>query len=453
VPSWWVRALEEAGFSVALRFFQAEYNCELVARRGAAAPAIAFDGLGCVDPVLSVAGDQALRVALRSGFGADEGAEGRIVGNGAMLYLLNAGEAPLEVGVELVLDEPAEIALQLDGRVVARFAADGAAPASAPRAIRSTALLLPSGGHALRVALPRGWARLRRLAFDGRRAPREALLSTLPFDLYDRYALAAAVQSRVAPHARTLIDIGGKIGGEIGHLAWTGDFFPGLAVRALDERKADLPGHLAGRVSGRLPFADRSFDVVLALDVLEHVPSDERAAWLEEVWRISGDLLLLGNPFATPGVAEADRYLFELIRARYGYEHRFLAEHLAHGHPDLEATQDFFRARGAAVAVLPSGGLGAWLLGQTMNAILSHPEQDESYALANRALNRSVPVRASAPPTYRHLLVVDRRGSDLAAALSDLAPQPGGEVAAVAAVLAGLARARDAAAGREAEGA
>ncbi|MFM7737295.1 MAG: class I SAM-dependent methyltransferase, partial [Alphaproteobacteria bacterium] len=40
-PSWWVRTFERAGLGTALRFFQAEFNCELVGRRGGPPPAVA----------------------------------------------------------------------------------------------------------------------------------------------------------------------------------------------------------------------------------------------------------------------------------------------------------------------------------------------------------------------------------------------------------------------------
>ncbi|MFM7143747.1 MAG: class I SAM-dependent methyltransferase, partial [Alphaproteobacteria bacterium] len=329
--------------------------------------------------------------------------------------------------------------LALDGRVEARF------PEMPGRSVHRATVVLPAGGHGLRFSLSRGWGRLHRLAFTaavGGAGAREDLVASLPFDLHERYALARAVVERLAPGARTILDVGGTMGGDAGHLAWTGDFFPSSDVVVADTRWADVPGHLRIEPGAPLPFADRSFDVVLAMDVLEHVPPDARAAWLDEVYRVADGLLLVANPFATPGVADADRYLFELIRSRWGYEHGFLAEHLALGHPDLAATCDRLRALGAAVAVLPSGHLPSWLLLQTMNAWLSHPEQDRSFAEANRAANRSIGLGGTVEPAYRHLVVADRRGGDPAARLADLlsarAPEAESLRAALAAVPAGL---------------
>lgn len=414
VPSYWIDTLERVGLPARLRFFQAPYNCELVARRDGVPPPISFEGLGSEDPVLCAEGS-GLLVAFRSGVGVlEEGV--RFVEDGALVYLLNASRAPLLLHLDLELgdDPPNGLTVHLDGRVVGRFAA-------ATR-ITVAPLLLPEGGHHLRLRPLAGWARLRRLRARVVPATHAELCETLPFDLFERYALTAAVVARVRPQAASLLDVGGTMGADGGHLAWTGDFFPGLEVQVVDARPADHPRHVVAGAGGPLPFGDRSFDVVSAQDVFEHVVPEHRAAWLEELWRITDGVLLLGNPFSTPGVREADRYLYELIRRRFGYEHRFLLEHLTYGLPDLEATRDFFSRRGASVAVLPSGHLPTWLLLQTLNALLSHPEQDASFVEANRAVNRAAPFAAPATPAYRHLLVIDRGGARHEAVLGSLGP-------------------------------
>ena len=439
VPSWWVRVLENAGLAPSLRFFQAPYNCELVARRGGPAPVVSFDALGVADPLLRSDGTPAARLALRAGFGAPSADGGRIVSDGALVYVLNPGTVPLAIDVAVSFDEPVPCTLTLDGRVIGRSsAASGAAGDQASSTILRAHALLPAGGHNLRLAIAPGWARLRTIAVTATPSSSTELCATLPFDMYERYALAAAAVRTVAPATTRLLDVGGTMGGGAGHLAWSGDFFPGCHVDVVDARAADYPEHRVLDPQAPLPFADGAFPVVMALDVFEHVPAAARAAWLAEIWRVSGRILLLGNPFATAGVAEADAYLFELIRTRYGYEHGFLAEHLRHGHPEIEATRRFFVERGASVSVLPSGYLPAWILLQTVNAWLSHPEQDHTYVLANQLANRAIGLAATAAPAYRHLLVVDRDGADHGAALEALVARRTPDLEAVGAAIGAL---------------
>jgi SAM-dependent methyltransferase len=89
---------------------------------------------------------------------------------------------------------------------------------------------------------------------------------------------------------------------------------------------------------GRLPFLDRAFDVVVCLDVLEHIPPQARENFVAELGRVSAKRVLLACP--SDEAAWADDYL------RADYERRgvsappWLDEHGEHGLPsvaDLES--------------------------------------------------------------------------------------------------------------------
>ena len=429
VPARWIEAIERRGFGVAHRFCQAQYNLEMVARRSGPPPAIGFEDLGKAEPILALCGEGRLSAALRSGFGALDDGRRRVVSPGAVVHLLNRGGSPLRLRIRLRWSAPTASVLRLDDRVLARLPLDAAAPSTVEG-------LLPSGGHCLTITPDAGWGWLESLEVEAVQGDPAELRRTLPFDLHGRYALAAEVIDRLGLSSDSVLDVGGAMGMGRGHLAWVGDFLPNADAWVVDPRAVDHARHVQADATAQLPMADRASAVVLATDVLEHVPAGARAHWLEEVWRVTGRVLLLANPFATPGASEADRYLFELIRSRWGYAHPFLQEHLENGLPDLPGVVAFFRDRGASVSVLPSGNLANWLLLQTLNATLSHPEQDTTYALANAAFNDAIGVRDAVPPTYRHLLVIDRTGADHTVLLGDLlasgTPDPGPTLAALA---------------------
>jgi hypothetical protein len=204
-----------------------------------------------------------------------------------------------------------------------------------------------------------------------------------------------------------VLDVGGVMGGAHGHFATLGDFFPADDTCAIDVRVADHPDHLA--VAGPpLPFADASFDLVLCQDVLEHVPVDGREVLLDELRRVARRFIVLGAPFATAGVRDADAVLFALVKARHGYEHDFLREHLSHGHPELAATVAHFASAGASVVVLPNGYLPYWTLMQAANLLLADPTLGERYARGQARYNGQVADWRE--PAYRHLLIVDLAG-------------------------------------------
>ncbi len=102
---------------------------------------------------------------------------------------------------------------------------------------------------------------------------------------------------------RNLLDIGSGRGVFLWPLL---DAFPDLPVTALDlldERVADMQAVHAGGVAQltalkmdvtALAFADRSFDVVTMLEVLEHIPDTAKA--LAEVCRVAGRALICSVP-------------------------------------------------------------------------------------------------------------------------------------------------------------
>ena len=84
-----------------------------------------------------------------------------------------------------------------------------------------------------------------------------------------------------------------------------------------------------------LPFATRSFDTVVSVDVLEHLPAAERPRFLEELVRVAARRVVLAFPAGTRAAAH-DRSLADRYRRLRGTLDQSLAEHLEHGLPDAE---------------------------------------------------------------------------------------------------------------------
>lgn len=93
------------------------------------------------------------------------------------------------------------------------------------------------------------------------------------------------------------------------------------------------PWMLAVRAdAAALPFAAGAFDLVLMIDVLEHVPPRARAGIARECARVARGTLAIGFPSGGPAEAhdrELDRWLGARGLARPGW----LAEHLTHPFP------------------------------------------------------------------------------------------------------------------------
>ncbi len=95
-----------------------------------------------------------------------------------------------------------------------------------------------------------------------------------------------------------------------------------------------------------LPFKDRSFDYVLAMDVLEHVPRESRRAFCEELTRVCREAVLADVPLEGDDdifqAARYDRAFQEAYEKRFGKGEGNVAEHLQNGHPTPGEVLSYF---------------------------------------------------------------------------------------------------------------
>jgi hypothetical protein len=98
-----------------------------------------------------------------------------------------------------------------------------------------------------------------------------------------------------------------------------------------------VPTQTAVLASGTdLPFADRSFDVVLCLEVLEHIPPQSRARVVSELCRVARKTVIITHPYGF--LARFDDYLLAAISslATLIGKNRpsWLREHLQNPYPE-----------------------------------------------------------------------------------------------------------------------
>jgi len=104
-----------------------------------------------------------------------------------------------------------------------------------------------------------------------------------------------------------------------------------------------------------LPFGDGEFDVVLTLDLLEHVPPELRPKALSELARVASRRVVVACPCGE-GALEADRRLARFYRMQGRKPPVWLAEHLENGFPEVAEIASSLEPYGE-VRVVPNEGL------------------------------------------------------------------------------------------------
>ena len=158
----------------------------------------------------------------------------------------------------------------------------------------------------------------------------------LNLDVSVRYAPVVRWIRRRCPSGTAILDVGCGPAG-VGH--YLKRVVVGVDKEFIANRRSRF---LAPVISSAmvLPFRDGSFDVTVAMDVLEHIPPEERNRFIQELFRVSRCHIVLGVP-SGPLAARQDRELASYYFKQHGTDYTFLTEHLEYGLPtpsELENT-------------------------------------------------------------------------------------------------------------------
>ena len=158
------------------------------------------------------------------------------------------------------------------------------------------------------------------------------------------------------------------------------------------------------QVNGKnLPFENNSFDVVSALDVLEHIPEKDRGDFLSELARVSKDSLFLSAPFSDSSIEQVEGLVFDQIHKLYGLKHLQLLEHRKCGLSDIETTTQTLSKFFPSGESFSYGSLGNWLFNQTIkHCYLFKKNSKKIHAVLDKWMTAEMNLSDFDPPFSHH---------------------------------------------------
>ncbi len=179
------------------------------------------------------------------------------------------------------------------------------------------------------------------------------------FDQYQRYKnVQMYVESlRQGDETFRILEVGANVHKNLGQ------FLPEDQIIYLDIEVPEELQNDSDYVQGdatQMDYLADSFDVIVALDVYEHIPAERRKAFLSEIARVSKKGFFICAPFDEEGAHEAECRVNANFKCLYGYDHPWLEEHLANGLPSLGEAEAFYREAGIEVSVFSHGELDLW---------------------------------------------------------------------------------------------
>ena len=197
---------------------------------------------------------------------------------------------------------------------------------------------------------------------------------------------------------RRWMKIGSLIEGENLNILDVGGSLNNDAIKLFIPHRITAANPQYNNISGTsLPFDDESFDIVISIDTLEHVPGDEREMFIKELIRTAKLKVILACPFDDPLVSAMEKAIYAITK------HPFLEEHIKYGLPSLPQTLGVIETMGLFYTIYNNDPLIAWA-----SWILLHQTNMGRFDLSkvNYLLNQAYDVEEDHAMSYRKIIEV-----------------------------------------------
>lgn len=141
-------------------------------------------------------------------------------------------------------------------------------------------------------------------------------------------------------------------------------FLPDDKITYLDielpEHLLNDPQYLLGDATD-MEFEDDKYDIVVALDVFEHIPEAKRNQFIDELQRVSKEFFVITAPFDSTKVVKAEIAANSIYKGIFGKDFIWLQEHRDNGLPNLNSLENYLLSKkNITYKIIGHGNIDIW---------------------------------------------------------------------------------------------
>lgn len=231
-----------------------------------------------------------------------------------------------------------------------------------------------------------------------------------PFDVWHRYRQSAQLIDQLCRNVSGLIkvlDVGCNVVTLLGQMLDAGR----VQVVRCDtiDGPVDDPNYIKLEPNAHLPFEDGAFDVVVALEVLEHLPKSNRRRFVDDLMRVTRRGVIFSCPLQSPLVEEAEQVVNDAYQLRHGQPHPFLREHKEFGLPSERMIKRILSELDRPYCVFPGISIEQWLVANLLSeGLLEHSHSMRLQSELSRSLSEIAPDLNDCPYRVTYVIAKSR---------------------------------------------
>ncbi|OAB41816.1 class I SAM-dependent methyltransferase [Paenibacillus antarcticus] len=127
----------------------------------------------------------------------------------------------------------------------------------------------------------------------------------------------------------------------------------------LPEELIDDPNYILGDATN-MSFSDNEYDVIVALDVFEHIPEEKRNQFIDELYRVSSQICVITAPFHSQQTVDAESRVNTVYKSLFNKNFIWLEEHMDNGLPKPDILTSYLDSKNISYKMIGHGSLDIW---------------------------------------------------------------------------------------------